>query len=132
MAIVDSEWNVSTDIYDIVNTVDRLKKRYISDEDETTLSLGIFGFVSDLESKKIHSTIIQTGELGNEMFPARAKLDKNILMHAIYQNVTGINAVPAYMTINVGVPISDLDRYTKLLASEMSKSLVGIKSVNDT
>ena len=38
------------------------------------------------------------GQLGNEMFPTRAKLDKNILAHAIYCNIGQINAIPAEMT----------------------------------
>ena len=42
-----SQWNISTDIYDIVGTLDNLKSRFIDTEDETTLSLGIFGFIID-------------------------------------------------------------------------------------
>jgi hypothetical protein len=110
---ITSEWNPNTDIYNIVEMVDNLKKRYIEDEDETTLSIGIFGFIGDLESKKIQSAIIQTGELGNEMFPTRAKLEKNILTHAIYQNVTDINAQPASIVVTIGIKVSDLDKYMK-------------------
>ena len=106
-----SEWNINSDIYNIVETVDNLKKRYIEDENETTLALGIFGFIGDLESKKIQSAIIQTGELGNEMFPARAKLEKNILAHAIYQNVNDINAKPASVVVTIGIKTSDLEKY---------------------
>lgn len=109
----NSEWAVSADIYNIVNMVDNLKKRYVEDEDETTLALGIFGFIGDVESKKIQSAIIQTGELGNEMFPTRAKLEKNILSHAIYQNVDDINASPAFVVANIGIKISDLNNLMK-------------------
>ena len=90
-----SEWNISTDIYSIVDSLNKLKARYIDDVNETTLSLGIFGFIGDTEAKKIQSSIIMTGELGNEMFPNRAKLNKNILAHSIYCNIEGINAVPS-------------------------------------
>ncbi len=107
-----SNWEISTDIYNIVETVEKLKKRYI-DEDESTLSMGIFGYVGDIESKKIQSAIIETGELGNEMFPSRAKLDKNILTHAIYQNVEDINAEPSFIVCNIGIKVSDLDKYMK-------------------
>jgi hypothetical protein len=106
-----SEWDISTDIYDIVDMVDNLKKRYVEDEDESTLALGIYGYIGDLEAKKIQSAIILTGELGNEMFPTRAKLDKNITTHAIYQNVTDINAVPAYLVATIGIKSTDLDKY---------------------
>ena len=32
-------------------------------------ALGIFGFISDTEAKKIQINTIIAGELGNEMFP---------------------------------------------------------------
>lgn len=105
------EWNISTDIYDIVGSVNGLKQRYIEDEDETTLALGIFGFITDTESKKIQTSTIMTGQLGNEMFPTRANLTKNVLAHAIYNNIENINAIPAHMIINMGIKVEDLDRY---------------------
>lgn len=107
-----SMWDISTDIYKIVETVNNLKKRYI-DENETTLALGLPGFISDLEAKKIQTAVIQTGELGNEMFPSRAKLSKNILAHAINQNIQNINAEPSYIVANIGIKVSDLDKYMK-------------------
>ena len=111
MSSTNSEWNISTDIYNIVQSVDNLKKRYINDEDETTLSLGIFGYLGDTESKKIQTATIMTGQLGNEMFPARAKLTKNVLTHAIYNNITDINAVPATMVINLGIKLEDFEAH---------------------
>ena len=109
--MASTDWNISTDIYDIVNSVNNVKKRYLPDEDETTLALGVFGFLTDTESKKIQTSTIMTGELGNEMFPLRSKLTKNVLTHAIYNNIHDINAVPAHMTINMGIKIDDLNRY---------------------
>ena len=106
-----SEWDFSTDIYDIRESIDALKAKYIEDEDETTLALGIFGFLGDTEAKKIQTATIMAGELGNEMFPARAKLDKNILAHAIYCNIGQINAIPAEMTVRIGIKETDLDKY---------------------
>ena len=104
-----SEWNITTDIYDIVDSVNTLKANMIEDEDEATLALGIFGFVGDTEAKKIQSAVLMTGELGNEMFPTRAKLDRNIITHAIYCNVDNINATPASMTIRFGIKEDDLN-----------------------
>lgn len=106
-----SEWNISTDIYSTVQSVDDLKKRYIEDESETTLALGIFGFLGDTEAKKIQSAIIETGELGNEMFPTRAKLTKNVLTHATYADIENINAVPSHITLNIGIRLDDLEKY---------------------
>jgi hypothetical protein len=105
------DWKLSTDIYDIVESVDNLKKRYIDDEEETTLALGIFGFITDTEAKKIQTSTIMTGQLGNEMFPTRANLTKNVLTHAIYNNIEDINAIPGHMTLNMGIKVSDLDKY---------------------
>lgn len=108
-----SQWNISTDIYDISSSIDSLKARFIDTEDETTLALGIFGFISDTEAKKIQINTIIAGELGNEMFPNRAKLDKNIITHAMYSNITNINAIPASMTVDIAIKEVDLDAYVK-------------------
>ena len=111
MATINNDWNMSTDIYDIVGSMEQLKRRYIEDQDETTLALGIFGFLSDTEAKKIQTATIMTGQLGNEMFPTRANLTKNVLTHAIYNSIIDINAVPAKMIVNIGIKVEDLDRY---------------------
>ena len=108
---INTTWDINTDIYDISSSVNDVKNRYIEDIDEDTLSLGIFGFISDIESKKIQTATIMSAQLGNELFPARAKLTKNILAHAIYSNITDINAVPAMMTINIGIKESDFIDY---------------------
>ena len=104
-------WDINTDIYDIASSVNDVKSRYIEDIDEDTLSLGIFGFISDIESKKIQTATIMSAQLGNELFPTRAKLTKNVLAHAVYNNITDINAVPATMTINIGIKLSDFENY---------------------
>ena len=109
--IEKTNWNISNDIYDIVESVNNLQKRYIVDEDEATLALGIYGFLADTESKKIQTSVIMTGKLGNEMFPTRAQLTKNVLTHAIYNNIPDINAVPAQMMINLGVKVNDIDQF---------------------
>ena len=56
-----TEWSINSDIYDIVDSVKKLQQRYIEDEDETTLSLGVFGFISDTEAKKIQTATILAG-----------------------------------------------------------------------
>ncbi|MBR6289288.1 MAG: hypothetical protein IKR19_08135 [Acholeplasmatales bacterium] len=106
-----TDWNINTDIYAISDNINKLQKRYIEDEDETTLSMGIFGFVADTEAKKIQIATIMAGQLGNEMFPTRAKLTKNVLSHAVYHNIEGINAKPASMAVTFCIKVSDVDRY---------------------
>jgi len=107
----DTPWSFNTDIYSIEETLVNVRNRYIEDENEDTLNLGIFGFLTDTEAKKIQSAIVITGELGNEMFPSRAKLTKNVLAHAIDCNITDINAVPATMNIDIGIKLDDLNTY---------------------
>ena len=110
-ADINSDWNITTDIYDISKSIASLKKRYIDDENETTLSLGIYGFFSDVLSKEIQTDTIMTGILGNEMFPNRAQLTKNVLAHAVYNSILDINAKPATMTINIGFKVEDFNKY---------------------
>ena len=106
-----TDWNINTDIYNIAENVNNLEKRYIEDKDETTLSLGIFGFTSDIEAKKIQIATVMAGELGNEMFPTRAKLTKNVLSHAVYHNIEGINAKPATITLTICIKMEDIEKY---------------------
>lgn len=103
-----TEWNINSDIYDIMENIKSLQKRYIEDEEETTLSLGVFGFLADTEAKKIQIATILTGQLGNEMFPSRAILTKNVLAHAINYGISDINAVPARIQLTVCIKISDI------------------------
>jgi hypothetical protein len=109
----ETNWSFNTDIYDITDTLNGLKKRYIEDQNETTLALGVFGYITDTEAKKIQTSTVMIGQLGNEMFPSRAKLTKNVIAHAIYNNISDINAVPATITINIGIKTEDLEIYMK-------------------
>ena len=109
---VNSDWNINTDIYDISRSINEVKSRYIDDEDETTLSLGIYGFLSDILAKEIQTDTIMTGILGNEMFPTRAQLSKNILAHAVYNSILDVNATPAKVTINIGLKVEDFNKYS--------------------
>lgn len=102
---------VNTDIYNITESINELTKRYIDSEDEETLALSIYGYITSLESKKIQTAIMMIGELSNEVFPTKAKLDKNIMTHAIFQNIKDINAVPSSMTVLLGIKETDLDTW---------------------
>lgn len=106
-----TEWSMNTDIYDILDSIKKVQSRYIDDEDETTLALGIFGFIADTEAKKIQTSTIMAGQLGNEMFPSRARLTKNVIAHATYNGITDINAVPAKITVTLCVKIADIEKY---------------------
>lgn len=107
----NNEWSMNSDIYDILNSVKNLQQRYIEDEDETTLSLGVFGFIADTEAKKIQTATIMVGQLGNEMFATRANLTKNVIAHATYNGITDINATPAKITATICIKLTDIDQY---------------------
>ena len=106
-----TDWNINTDIYDILENIDNLKRRYIENEDDTSLSMGIFGFISDTEAKKIQIATIMAGQLGNEMFPTRANLTKNVLTHSVYHGIEGINAVPAVIEVMLCIKYADFEQY---------------------
>lgn len=107
----NTNWVPSSDIYDILGMVKDTKARFVDNQDESTLAVGIFGFLGDLEAKKIQSAIQETYILGNEMFPTRARLTKNLLTHAAYHNITHINANPSSIVLNIALSVSDLDMY---------------------
>lgn len=116
MGTKKTEWSINTDIYDILDSVKKVQARYIEDEDETTLALGIFGFIADTEAKKIQTATIMAGQLGNEMFATRANLTKNVIAHATYNGITDINATPARMTATICVKLSDIEKYGATIA----------------
>lgn len=93
----------STDIYEIANTVNELQKQYMPDINEKTRSIGIMGYLNDIESTQIQNAVITASEMANEMWPSRAKFEKNVLAHSIIHNIVDINAVPARMEIYIGL-----------------------------
>lgn len=102
---------LNNDIYDITDAVQNLQQRYMEDEDEDTLAVGIYGYFADIHSLMLQNAIITTGEMGNELFPARAKFEKNVIAHSIIQNIEYINAVPATITAILGIFEEDLEKY---------------------
>lgn len=94
---------VTNDIYDINSTIKELQSKYIEEESDETLMTGIYGYLADIHSLLLQDSIILGSELGNELFPAKAKFEKNIIMHSIIQNITNINAKPAVMQTILGV-----------------------------
>ena len=94
--------NFDPSIYNIHQTVNDIAKMYIPDETEDTLALGLFGYINDIASLQIQNDIILNSELGNELWPSRAKYEKNVIAHSIIQNITDINAKPAIIQVYLG------------------------------
>lgn len=102
---------LNTDIYDLVESVQDIEERYIDEEDPATLAVGIFGYMADIHATILQNSTITAGELGNELFPQRAKFERNVINHAIYQCIEDINAVPAQISAILGIFEKDLDDY---------------------
>ena len=100
---------MNSDIYDITQTVNELQKETMSDLEDETLAVGLNGYLASIQSMQIQNSIITASELGNEIFPSKAKFEKNIIAHAIIQNITDIQATPAKMSVMLGITMSDLD-----------------------
>lgn len=102
MAKVSSYINrngLTTDIYDIADYVNKVKKEFTPEVDEDTLMLGIFGYFGSLMSDMFQNDIIMAAEFANESIATRAKFDKNVIAHALGLNFTSINAEPAQMEV---------------------------------
>ena len=103
---------LTTDIYDITSNVKELQERYISEEDPETLAIGIFGYLADIHSLILQNSTITAGEMGNELFPQRAKFERNVINHAIYQCIEDINAIPAHISAIIGLFEEDIYNYS--------------------
>ena len=102
---------LNNDIYDIVDSVNDLQQRFIDEESPDTLALGIYGYLSSIHATILQNSIITAGEMGNELFPQKAKFERNVIAHAIIQNIQNINAVPATIHAILGIFEEDLIRY---------------------
>lgn len=109
--------NFDPSIYNIQQTINDIAKMYVPDETEETLALGIFGYIEDILSLQIQNDIILNSELGNELWPSRAKYEKNVIAHSIIQNIVDINATPATIQVFLGFdedklePLFNNDRF---------------------
>lgn len=101
--------NFDPSIYNIQETMNDIAKRYVPNESEDTLALGIFGYIQDIASLQIQNDIIINSELGNELWPSRAKYEKNVIAHSIIQNITDINAKPAILQVYLGFEEDKID-----------------------
>lgn len=94
--------NFDPSIYNIQQMLNDISKHYVPNESEDTLALGIFGYIQDIASLQIQNDIILNSELGNELWPSRAKYEKNVIAHSLIQNIVDINAKPAIIPIMIG------------------------------
>lgn len=102
---------LSSDVYSIADAVNNLKSQYVN-EDEQTLAMGIFGYIGSMETAKIQTAITMASELSNEVFPNRAKYDRNIITHAMLYDIVDIDATPATIPAVIYIKKSDIELYS--------------------
>ena len=89
---------LSSDIYDIADYINQVKKDYIP-EDESTLILGIFGYLGDILTKTTQNNIVMSAETSNEGIGIKAKYEKNIIAHAFTAGIKNVYAIPSSMSV---------------------------------
>ena len=111
----NSESLLSSDIYEIADFYDEIRRNNIPDVDETASMVGIFGYMNEMFSQTMQNTLIVVSETTNETIATRAKFSKNVIAHALNLGITDINAKPAVMTLMLYLPISYLENnFTEL------------------
>ena len=99
---------VNSDIYNLSQLVEDVKKIFIPNESDETLAVGTYGYIGALESSRLQTQVQMTGELCNEVFPSRARLERNVITHAIMANIENINAIPSKMTAFLAIKEADI------------------------
>lgn len=99
---------ITSDIYQINEYLESLKRKHIPAEDSNSLILGTFGYLGDVFSNQIQDNIILSSQWLDEMFPIRAKLEKSLLTHALSVNIKDLNAIPAKLDLLIGIKETEL------------------------
>ena len=94
---------LSSDIYDISSFINEIQKNN-SDLDDSTLSLGIFGYLNDMFTISTQNTVRMAAEYSNEAIATRAKFAKNVITHALNLGIDDINATPATIKTLILIP----------------------------
>ena len=102
---------VNSDIYNIASLIEGIKKIYIPNETEETLAIGTYGYISAIESNRLQTQVQMTGELSNESFPSRARLERNVITHAIMAGIDNINAIPSTMQVYIALRESEINDF---------------------
>lgn len=99
---------ITSDIYQINEYLEELKRKHIPAEDSNSLVLGTFGYLGDVFSNQIQDNIILSSQWLDEMFPINAKLEKSLLTHALSVGIKDLNAMPAKMDMLIGIKETEL------------------------
>ena len=119
---------LNASVHDLNNYVENIKSRHIP-EDDLTLSMGIYGYLGDINSNMLQNVITMAAEYSNEAIPIKAKFEKNIISHALALGIDKITAVPATLStmiifneeellLNMVNNVFTLDRESKIMVGD--------------
>ena len=96
---------LNSDIYDLTEFVDNIKKRNIDGiEEKETLLVGMYGYLGYEFTSLLQNAIVVSSELANEAIPTRAKFDRNVITHALSLGVKKVAATAANMKVLLCFP----------------------------
>lgn len=102
--------NLSSDIYQLTDFVNQIKKKHIPNQTDETLAASTLGYLGAISSLELQNAIVMASEYAAEGIPIKAKFDKNVIAHAMSLGITKINATPPYMNVYLGVPVEDVEK----------------------
>jgi len=105
----DNQNILSTDIYEITEFLDQVRHDNITDIDNTSSTVGIFGYMNEMFSQTLQNSLVVISENVNETIPTRAKFSKNVINHAMNLGISDIYAKPAVMTMMIYLPITYME-----------------------
>ena len=119
---------LGTDTYRILEYIQEVKNAHIPADESNTLLLGIFGAFADIDATQIRNSIAMSSEWMNEIFPIRARLEKNLLTHATMANIQDLTAEPSMMDAFIAVREQDLLNNLKndqILIDQKTRVMIG-------
>lgn len=96
---IDKTTDLTSDVYGIHAFVDKIKQNFTPEVSESTLVLGIFGYMGEMFSTQLQNDIVMASEFSNESIATKAKFEKNVIAHALGVGLTDINARPAQLDV---------------------------------
>ena len=104
--LTNSEKILNSDIYDLTEFVDDIKKININGvgSDKETLLVGMYGYLGYEFTSLLQNAIVVSSELANEAIPTRAKFDRNVITHALSLGVKKVAATAATMKVMLMFP----------------------------
>lgn len=98
----------TTDKYEISEFMLELAKKHNPELSKETLMLSQFGYMIEMYSKIMQSSILSANRWSRESFPILSSIERSIMTNAVTYNIENINAIPAKMEILFSILEEDL------------------------